>query len=115
MNAVHLFILAGNCVIFCNDEHVQCVGTTAFIFLIEYLQPTYFKILFSFWFVTLCVGLYKVSKIHKLQAFKAGTNRTFPVPWKVPLSSVGSVFPYSKGEQGRYNFIREPSFFPIYF
>ena len=36
----------------------------------------------------------------------SATHRTFPVPQnvpaKVPLFLVSSVFPYSKGEQGRY-------------
>ena len=43
-----------------------------------------------------------------------GTHRTFPVlrnvPRKVSLFSVSSVFPYSKGEQGRYG---EPLFSPF--
>ena len=38
--------------------------------------------------------------------FVAGTHRTFPVPRNVPgkvlLFLVSSVFPYSKGDQGRY-------------
>ena len=42
-----------------------------------------------------------------------GTHRTFPVPRNVPgkvlLFLVSSVFPYSKGEQGRYG---EPLFSP---
>ena len=41
-----------------------------------------------------------------LYLLKSGTHRTFPVlrniPGKVPLFLVSSVFPYSKGEQGRY-------------
>ena len=41
-----------------------------------------------------------------LYLLKSGTHRTFPVlrniPGKVPLFLMSSVFPYSKGEQGRY-------------
>ena len=54
-----------------------------------------------------------------LLVLEAGTYRTFPVPGtcsrKVPLFLVGSVFPYSKGEQGRYKgtliFTNFPNFF----
>ena len=46
-----------------------------------------------------------VLKVPWINGFKAGTYRTFPVlrnvPRKVRLFLVSSVFPYSKGEQGR--------------
>ena len=49
-----------------------------------------------------------------LYLLKSGTHRTFPVlrniPGKVPLFLMSSVFPYSKGEQGRYG---EPLFPPF--
>ena len=41
----------------------------------------------------------------------AGTYRTFPVPRKVPLLLVGSVFPYSRGnKEGK----KEPLFLAIF-
>ena len=50
-----------------------------------------------------------------VSVFNAGTYRTFPVLRnvlrKVPLFLVSSVFPYSKGEQGRY---KGTSIFPIF-